>query len=258
LNSPLAVENLCVVRSKGEVLHNIDCNFAPRSITALVGPNGAGKSTLLKCLAGILPTYSGSVSIEGTPLPRYSRRQLAELISYLPQRYTLQASQSVNEFVLMSRYFRMPRFSGPAHEDLERVSQALTLTGASDLALRRLSELSGGEQQRVLWASAIAQDSRILLLDEPFHALDPQYQDKMVGVLHHLRDTRNLAIVLATHDINIAAIAAEQILALKDGRRFFFGSRQEFMTGGNLEAIYGKNFSRVSHPTRNFVMILPG
>ena len=235
---------------KNNILSNINFQLHDNATTALIGPNGAGKSTLLKIIGNILFPSLGEVLLNRKPIHQYSRRELAGQISYLPQRYSLQPSQIVNEFVLMSRYFQLSRFASPSSKDRKIVSEALELTESTSLSNRFLGELSGGEQQRILWASVIAQRTPIILLDEPFQALDPKYQDRMIELLQYIKKERQVATIVATHDINIALACSENALALKRGEQIFFGTCNELVASRALEDIYDKKFTRVKTSLR--------
>ena len=200
------------------VLDAIDLELEVGEAVALLGPNGSGKTTLLGVLAGTLPVTGGSVELFGRPIGRWARAEIARVVTVLPQGMELPAGFRVAEVVALGRVpHATSRFSVPA-EDAAIVARALADAGASDLAARPTSELSGGERQRVLLAMALAQEPRLLLMDEPTLHLDLGHQLALLELIAHLRRARKITVVAVLHDPNLAVRFADRILLLQGGR----------------------------------------
>jgi len=219
-------------------------------ITGLVGQNGSGKSTLLKILARQQAATSGEVLLADRPLQHWRDRELARHVAYLPQHTPLATGLTTRELVALGRYpwhGALGRF-GPA--DRRKVDEALALTGTDTFADRMVDSLSGGERQRVWLAMLIAQDARLLLLDEPISALDPAHQ---VGVLRLVRriSSSAVAVVIVLHDINLAARFCDHIVALKGGRLIDHGPPEAFMTPERLAQVYDVEMGLFPSPDCN-------
>jgi len=223
----------------------------------IIGPNGAGKTTLLKCLMRIINGWRGSISVSGISLKKYTQKELAKLISYVPQANGRALYFTASEFVAMGRYPHMSPFSSISKDDRRIIDEALDLTGILSLAGQRLASLSGGERQCVFIAAAIAQGAEVLLLDEPTTFLDPSHQSQILSLLEHLNNTLGLTIVAVTHDINCAALWSDRVLALKEGEIVFSGTNDDLMCNKVLETIYERQFAFSSHPQNGSRFIIP-
>lgn len=241
--SPLIqLDRLTVRRGERDVLADVSCDVAPGAFLAVVGPNGAGKTTLLMTLLGLLRPASGRVAIAGRSISDYGRREIAALLSYVPQADGRPVSFSVREFVSLGRHVHRGRFLPPSREDVHAVDEAMAITATTEYAQRAVSSLSGGERQRVFIAAALAQHARVLLLDEPTTFLDPKYQLEMVHLLRHLNRDRGLTMVMVTHDYNIAAHCGDDVLALGERGVVFHGAASVFLSSIALERVYGVPF----------------
>ena len=210
------IQNLTCSLGEQVVLRDVSLTLDRQSITSLIGQNGSGKTTLLRCLLK-LQDCTGTIAVDGQPLAGFSRKALAEKIAYVPQHYNLKVPFSVREFLLLSRYaFRAP-FSSAGPQDFAAVDLALDDTGITAFAGRRVSTLSGGEQQRVIVASALVQGAQVLLLDEPGNHLDPRYREELFTLLMQLKTLRGLTILAVHHDINQAVLMSERVVALRSG-----------------------------------------
>lgn len=186
---------------------------------AVVGPNGAGKSTLLRLLARLIEPTAGKLFSEGDSYSQISRRELACRVAYVPQNRPPGDAFTVRQWVLLGRFPHASRWQiGVVPDDVRAVDRALERAGALALQDRRLGDLSGGEQQIVHVAAALAQEANVLLLDEPTTHLDPQHQQQITSLLMRLNQETDCSIVVATHDLNFAAQLADRILALREGR----------------------------------------
>jgi iron complex transport system ATP-binding protein len=239
------------------ILDNVSFRVEAGAYLSIVGPNGAGKSTLLKCLNRILRGAGGRILIQGRPLAAYTQAELAVQVGYVPQGRPDDSPFTVYEFVMMGRYPHLSAFTRPAPEDASRVADALDMVDARTLIHRQYGTLSGGEKQRALIAAALAQDARILLLDEPTAFLDPHHQRDILRLLVKLNRESGLTVVSVTHDINAAALSAQKALALREGRVLFFGSQDDLMDSGVLSELYGQEFHFVPHPVNGRRLIVP-
>jgi iron complex transport system ATP-binding protein len=208
-----------------------DVTFSIRSdeTWSIIGPNGAGKSTLIKCIAGLAKPQSGLVLISGTDIAKINPRDRAKTISYVPQASNRSlAAYSVFDFVMLGRFPYQGLMAVPTSEDTRIVTEALKLTDVLDLRDRLLTSLSGGELQRVFLAGAVAQQSKILLLDEPASFLDPLHQLLVSKTLLRIHDEFGTVIVTITHDVNAAITRFSNVLALVDKKMFYAGSTAIF------------------------------
>ena len=212
----------------------------------LIGPNGAGKTSLLRLLAGLLAPTTGEVRHRGVALSALPRREVARRIAYVPQLRPLSVPLDVETVVLSGRfpYFGALQWS-PNPADRDAVAGALDRVGLTHLRRRRVDQLSGGERQSVYIAAALAQDSGILLLDEPTTHLDPEHQRDVVRLLERLRQDRRHTLLVATHDLTFAALIADSVLALSGGKDFARGPAREILVPGTLERLFDAPFSLV-------------
>jgi iron complex transport system ATP-binding protein len=240
---------------------NILCGVSmsvPRGdYVSIIGPNGAGKTTLLKCLNRVLTGGQGQIRVLGRPLARYTQKQLALAIGYVPQADGRRHPFSVTEFVMMGRYPHLSPFTSPSAADHEAVRRALDMTDAAVFAERAMTTLSGGESQRVHIAAALAQEAPILLLDEPTTFLDPQHQSDIARILRRVNREENVTVCTVTHDINAAALSSAHVIALREGSVVYAGPPEGMMTATVLAAVYGKRFDFAPHPATGMAMVLP-
>jgi len=240
-----------------QVLRNVSVSIDAGEMISVIGPNGAGKSTLLKCLDRILTGGTGTMRVSGRDLNAFTQRELARLMSYVPQADGRQFPFTVREFVTMGRYPHLSPFSSVREEDRLAVDEAMALTGVADFAEREVMTLSGGERQKVYIAAALAQGAEILLLDEPTTFLDPHHQDDILRTLLRVNRESRATIVSVTHDINVAAFFSDRVLALRTGQVAFCGPAAELMDNTVLERIYGKRFLFARHPVSGKPVVVP-
>lgn len=252
----LEASQICLGRNEREVLRDVSVTLGPGDNVAIVGPNGSGKSSLLKCLAGIIEPDQGHIVLNGRPLRRYRGQERAQIVSYLPQTMSTPYPYTVEEFISLSRYPYQGCFRSQSNLDISAVRAVLDRVGLLALHDRSITELSGGEHQKVLLASCLAQSAPILLLDEPTTFLDPHHQIEVLDILREERVRRPLAIVWVTHDVNAASIYAERIVALHAGTVLFSGRASDFATDDRLFQLYGRRFSCVPHPSRGQVRLV--
>lgn len=223
-------------------------------ILGIVGPNGSGKSSLLKILSGLLPVGEGDVLLGGISVQKRSQTDIARLIAVVPQEYVQVFPFTVAETVLMGRFpHRTGRWwsmgiGDETASDLACAHQAMADTDVVSLADRLVSDLSGGERQRVVIARALAQEPKILLLDEPTAFLDINHQIEICSLVTRLRAERRLTVVLVSHDLNVASQYCDRVLMLKEGRLYRIGSPEETIRPDVLQMVYGCEVVVDAHP----------
>jgi iron complex transport system ATP-binding protein len=238
----LEAEGFTCLRGGRPVLNRVSFSVERGEFLAVTGPNGAGKSTLLQCLLRMVPGTEGALRVDGRPLRSVPQRELARLMAYVPQADARGVAFRVEEFVLLGRYPHWSRFAGLSEADRRAVREALEVTGTTPFARRPVASLSGGERQKVFIAAALAQEAPVLLLDEPTTFLDPKHQADVCVLLRRLHKERGATVVMVTHDINLAALCADRVLALKQGEAAFLGAPSEFLRPEVLDGIYGVSF----------------
>jgi len=253
----IQVVNYSIHLGKKAILKHLSLAVERGEYLSIIGPNGAGKSTLLKCLDGIYRNGEGDILIEGRSLKDYSPRELARLVSYVPQADGGSFPFTVKEFVLMARYPYLSPFSSVGRQDKKATFAALELTGTQGFADRYLDTLSGGERQKVFIAAALAQGAKILLLDEPTAFLDPKHEEEIYRILAKINQESNSTIISATHNINPATLLSQRILALKQGSIAFCGPSEGIIQGGILEEVYEKSFRFLNHPETGKPFVVP-
>ncbi len=233
----LSVEDLSFAYRDREILSRVSFPVDTGEVLGLVGPNGCGKTTLIRCVDGMLTPGSGRVLLHGRDLRDMHRRDIARAMAYVPQSAGNQTASTVFETVLMGRRPYLNWTVSPADE--EKVVEALAILDLGGLALRKIRELSGGERQRVMIARALVQETGVVLLDEPTSNLDIRHQMAVMEVLSGLADERGLAVVIALHDLNLAATYCHRLLVMKAGEVYGYGEPEEVLTPDMIERVYG-------------------
>ncbi len=253
----LEINNLSVSYANQPVLEDFSIQVKPGEVLALVGPNGAGKTTLIKAVSGVVPIQSGEIRVDGEDLALLSAMQRARYLAVVPQARHLPPAFTVRQTVLMGRTPFLGWLGKANQDDHDRTNWALERTHTLTLADRRVDELSGGEQQRVLLARALAQDAPILLMDEPTAHLDLQHQSNLLNLTRELAAEQQLAVLMALHDLNLVALYAEKVGLLVQGRLVSLGTPEEVLTSQQLSAIYKIPLSVISHPEYGTPLVLP-
>lgn len=224
--------------SPGFALEDVSFDLPPGGLLGILGPNGSGKSTLLRLLARVLRPASGRILWEDRPLEAFSQREAARRIATVPQEMSTLFPVTVEQMAALGRYPHAGGWTeGPA--DRRAVEEALRETDLLPLRHRLITRLSGGERRRVLLARALAQEPRLLLLDEPTAHLDPGHQLEFLRLMERLRRDRGLAVAAVLHDVNLAAAWCPRLLVLRRGRVLGLGPAREILDGGCLEEAYG-------------------
>jgi iron complex transport system ATP-binding protein len=239
------------------VVDRVSLSIPRGAIVGLLGPNGSGKSTLIRLVSGIIHPRSGEIWIEGKPIAQYARRDLARRLAVVPQETHATFDFTVIDMVLMGRYAHLGPFELEGASDQRIARDALAATGTSALDTRSFSSLSGGEKQRVVIASALAQASDLLLLDEPTASLDLAYQFDIASLLRRLNAERGTTMVVSTHDLNLAASVCDRLILLKQGRVLAQGPTQEILTGDRIRQLYGIDADVQFHPRAGHVTVVP-
>ncbi|OLC00237.1 MAG: hypothetical protein AUH30_03130 [Candidatus Rokubacteria bacterium 13_1_40CM_68_15] len=208
-------------------------------IVGVIGPNSAGKTTIIRLLTKVVTPLRGTIVFDGASLAGWSRWELARHVAVVPQDMPAALPFTVEQLVLMGRYPHAPRrfFETPA--DLAAARAAMAETGVTELARVPVQTLSGGERQRVMVARALAQEPRLLILDEPTAHLDLRYQAECIGLLRRINRERGTTVVLVSHDLNLAAEVCDRLVLLSAGRVVRVGSPSDVLDAGRLSAVYG-------------------
>jgi iron complex transport system ATP-binding protein len=268
--SALAVEDVSFRYGTGQpgrpwTIERVSFDVAFGEVVGIVGPNGSGKSSLLKLLAGLLRPASGTIRLAGRVMYDLTPLAVARTLAMVPQEQHQIFPFTVAETVLMGRFpYRQPGWwslgmEAEREDDLAAAHRAMVEADVVELADRLVSDLSGGERQRVMIARALAQESRILLLDEPTAFLDLNHQIDMCGLIGRLRDERQLTVVLVSHDLNIASQLCDRILLLDQGRVVRVGHPEAVIQTDVLEAVYRCRVLVDRHPESGLPRVtLPG
>ena len=226
-------------RTRPFALSDLSLDISTGEIIGVIGPNSSGKTTLIRLLTRVLEPAAGEIRLEGVPVGRLSRTDLARRVAVVPQGLLPQFPFTVGELALMGRYphdpgryFESPRDRAVAHE-------AMAATGVLELADMPLEHLSGGERQRAVIARALAQEPRLLVLDEPTAHLDLRYQVEAAALLRRLNRERGMTILLVSHDLNLAAEVCDRLLLLNGGRPVAIGAPEAVLDEGLLASVFG-------------------
>ena len=253
----LKVESLTVSYGSKVVLRNVSFAVKPGEILALIGPNGAGKSTLIRAMTGVVHIKSGRVSVDGQNLAGLSPAQRARILAVVPQARQLGGAFSVEQAVMMGRTPYLNWLGQEGETDKAAVRLALKQTSLDAFADRQIAKLSGGEQQRVLLARALAQSTPILLLDEPTNHLDLQHQTNLLEIVKKMAEEKQLAVIVAMHDLNLVSFFADKVALLVNGEIQALGTPQEVIRAEQISAAYQTPVEIVSHPSTGAPIIFP-
>ena len=234
----LSVRDLTFAYRKTPVLTDVSFDAEPGGLLAILGPNGVGKTTLFRCILGEQKRYSGSITLDGTDVRTFSAKETAHRIAYIPQTHAMTFRFSAHDTVLMGTTHTLSSFAQPGKVQERIASEALEKLGIGNLADRGFDTLSGGEQQLVYVARALAQQAKVLLMDEPTSSLDYGNQIKVLSVVKELA-AEGYTVLLSTHNPQHALRYADRVLALLDGRVSAFGPAKEVLTPALLESLYG-------------------
>lgn len=236
------------------VLQDISFEAREGEILGIIGPNGSGKSTLIRGISRTIQTVSGGIFLNGKGLSEFHRMDLARIIAVVPQNPSLPEMFTAQEVVMMGRtpHLGLLRYEG--ERDMNIVRMAMASTHTLELADRHISDLSGGERQRLVIARALAQEPKVLLLDEPTAHLDINHQIEILNLVRKLCYDKPLITVMAIHDLNLAAQYCNRLIMLNNGRIFCEGTPQEVINPENITEVYGAKVRVYPHPLNELPM----
>lgn len=237
-NTIFSLRDVCFSYDDTDVLHDVRLDITAGSFTGVIGKNGAGKTTLFRLLTGEFHPHRGTVALAGRALPSYAARARAKLIAVVPQNEDMVFPFTVRSMVLLGRGPHLGYFGYETQADLTAAEHAMEQAGVAKFAARKVTDLSGGELHRVLIARALAQETPILLLDEPNAHLDLRHQVELFELLSRLH-TEGRTILCITHDLNLAAKYCKRLIMLDDGRTVADGAPHEVITEQRLERHFG-------------------
>lgn len=239
MNRAVELESVDLFYRESKILDKIELSVSESEFFIIIGPNGSGKTSLLKVISGVNSFSGGNVQILGKALHKYARKELACTVAVVTQHLSSDFSFTVRELVLMGRSPHLGLMGFENQQDMQIAERAMESTNVLHLADRRMDQLSGGEQQRVMIARAVCQEPRILLLDEPTASLDLAHQVNIMDLMEKLRDEQGMTIIMVAHDLNLAALYADRLLLLKQGKVLSLGDSREVLTFQTLEEAFG-------------------
>lgn len=221
------------------VLSDVSVRFSKGRLTAIVGPNGCGKSSLLKAIMGFLPISTGDILLEGAALRGIGRKALARRIAYLPQDCFCPDYMTLGELIELAGYSRYSLTGGPSAQDRDLFKQVLETVGLSDRAGLPVNKLSGGQRQRAWIAMVLAQDTDVILMDEPVNHLDMKYQFAVLELVRELIETHGKTVIAVLHDLNLTTAFADEVVLMQSGRCITAGPVADTVTSDNIEQVFG-------------------
>jgi len=242
------VDNLSFAYNQRHVVEGLSLSIRSGEFVAIIGPNGAGKSTLLKLMAGLLSGFHGLVEFMGKSIVDYKPAELARKVAFVPQETHVVFPFTVDEMILMGRMPYRQNFLFDTETDDQFVQEAMALTETEHLSGKMFTEISGGERQRVVLASALAQTPEVLLLDEPTVYLDMKHQLQFYKILARLNTAQHMTVVAVTHDINLASRHAGRMFAIREGVIVTEGTSTEVLTAEKLHEIFGITADIIERP----------
>lgn len=253
----IALKNIRFSYGKNDVIKNVDLEIGNTEIVSLVGPNGAGKTTLLKLIGGLLKPSHGEVYVMGQQIREISPRSRAQIVSTVPQNPRLPQSVKLSEFVMLGRNAHLSLTQWESDEDIQIVYEALDVTDTLKIKERQLGKISGGELQRGMLALALAQNSPVMLLDEPTSNLDLSHQSKMMNLIANSHESRLGPTVIGIHDLTLAARYSSRMILVSEGKVFADGTPKEVLTPANIKEAYGAEVAIIPHPVGGSPVVLP-
>jgi iron complex transport system ATP-binding protein len=239
------------------VLRGVGLALAAGEVVALLGPNGSGKSTLIRALLGQLPVRDGDVGWQGRGVFAWRRRELARLVAYLPQAPAFEPEQTVRDVLRLGRAPYWGAFGVESPRDAQVVAEVAATLHLGDLLSRRVDQLSGGQRQRVFVGRCLVQEPRALLLDEPGTFLDLRHQVELLQLLRTLARERGVGVLMASHDLNVAASLADRLILLESGAVAAAGTPAEVLQPELLQRVYGVPMDRIDRGPGQVPAVLP-
>ena len=235
----MAAENISFTYETSLVFKDLSVSVQKQDFIGLIGPNGSGKSTLLKIMGGVLKADSGSILFKNYSVSKINKKLFAQSVSWVPQEHPMVFPFKVSEIIMMGRHPYISAFSFESKEDYDITRRAMETTMTSQFADRYFNEISGGEKQRVMIASALAQNPEMMLLDEPTSALDLKYQIQILNILKNLNANHDMTLVIAMHDLNLASQFCNRLILLNEGKIVRDGTPEQVLEKNVLEQVYG-------------------
>jgi len=257
VTSRLRAEGLKLGYGEALVVDGLDLDVLDGTITAIIGPNGCGKSTLLRALGRLLKPKAGAVLLDGKRIDKLPTREVAAVVGLLPQTPLAPEGLTVRDLVSRGRHPHQRWYRQWSTTDDEAIEQALELTGMDEHAGRVVDQLSGGQRQRAWISMTLAQDTGLLLLDEPITYLDLAHQIDVLDVVYKLHSGRGTTVVMVLHDLNLAARYADTLVAMRDGRVVAQGKPASVLTEPLLEEIFGLTAQVLTDPVSGTPLVVP-
>jgi iron complex transport system ATP-binding protein len=257
--SAIEMKRVCFSYSNGLVLRDVELCVQKGEMVGLIGPNGAGKTTLIRIISGILNARQGEVKLDGLDVGRLKRNALAREVAVVPQQFNIPFAYKVEEVVMLGRTPFMKPFRDSSERDRDVIMQTVYRVGIRQLVGRYFGELSGGERQKVVLAMALAQETGLLLLDEPTAHLDISHQVEMLELLAGMNAERGLTIISAMHDLNLASAYFGRLVLMKEGAIVADGPPERVLTSSTIAAAYSVPVHIQPHPFTGVpqVVVLP-
>lgn len=249
--------NLTLGYGRHRVAEDLSVAIPDGHFTAIIGPNGCGKSTLLRTLSRLMKPMQGDVVLDGKAIGHYATKEVARRIGLLAQNASTPGDITVRELVMRGRYPHQPLFTRWRKEDDEAVNRAMQATGVSELAGQSVDTLSGGQRQRAWIAMVLAQETTIMLLDEPTTWLDISYQIDLLELLSTLNREQGYTLAAVLHDLNQACRYATHLIALREGKVVAQGAPKEIVTPELIEDVYGMRCMIIDDPVAHTPLIVP-
>ena len=232
----------------GLVLHNINLSIKTGEMVGLLGPNGSGKTTLIKLASGVLRPRQGEIRLNESSLSQLSRKSVARNVAVMPQQFNIPFAFTATEVAMLGRTPFLRAFAEESEGDRQFVANALELVGINELKERRFDELSGGERQKVILAMVLAQQPKLLFLDEPTVHLDITHQVEILELVRRLNVERGLTVIAAMHDLNLASLYFDRLVLLKEGRISADGTPAQVLTEDRIREVFAASVKVEPHP----------
>ena len=255
--SVLEIRDVSISYGDNKIIKKLNLCVSEGEFIGIIGPNGCGKTTLLNAVSGSMRVDCGTILIQQRELDKLSPKERARIVSFVSQNPVLPMGFIVEEIVLMGRNPHLGLLDWESGKDFEIVHNALQLSGVTNFKDRLITTLSGGEMQRVFIARALAQESSIMLLDEPTAHLDIGFQTGVLDLVENVRKHSSLTIVAAMHDLTLAAQYCDRIVLIEGGSITVCGTPSEVITGDNIARVFGANVEIMTHPIHNTPVVLP-
>ncbi|MDD3225808.1 MAG: ABC transporter ATP-binding protein [Clostridium sp.] len=257
LTYSIKIKNLSCTLGNEKILHSIDLKLEKKKFYSIIGPNGSGKTTLLKNISKSLEPLKSTVFIEGADIRDLRNKSLAKKLSCVPQNTEINFDFSVMDIVLMGRTPYIKNFQSESSADIEIAKNAMNLTNTWHLKDKNINDLSGGERQLVIIARAIAQETDILLLDEPISNLDIHHQIKILDTIKTLNIEKNITVITVLHDLNLAAQYSDYLILINQGKIQANGLCEDVLTKENIKKVYNMDTCILKNPVTGKPLIIP-